>query len=169
MELGLPATFTEWASKLGYSVFREDDGVILADEGGELRYHLRPDPAGIALLKAERAEDPTPVLIAARIDDAIRYLVTVLGDDHRAMNGFSTVRLPFDWSAPAPGYTAVDLGAGWTALWQREGEAPVISMVDQDVVHPVIMFSYVASASIADLITSYEDPEGEPLLKRFVG
>ena len=75
-----------------------------------------PDPAGVALLRAERAEGPTPVMTAANIDDLVRFLITVLGYDLRATHGLPAIRLPFDGSSPAPGLTPVDLGAGWTGL-----------------------------------------------------
>jgi len=41
-------------------------------------------------------------------------------------------------------------------------------MVARDVVHPIVSFSYVASAPVAQLIASYEDRDGAPLLSGFV-
>ena len=78
------------------------------------------------------------------------------------------IRLPFDWSPPAPGFSTVGLEAGWSGLRTDEGVVVDVAMVDRDVVHPIVQFSYVASATIAPLIASYEDRDGAPLLSEFV-
>lgn len=168
MTVSLPTVFVEWAARLGYSASADGAALVLANEGGELRYSFRERAGGVELLRAERADDPAPVLVAADVDDAVRHLVTVLGYDHRAANGLTTIRLPFDWSAPAAGYTPLELEHGWAGLRHDTTGALVVSMVDQEVVHPVIMFSYVASAPITDLIASFDHPLGAPLLEQFV-
>jgi Immunity protein 61 len=169
VELRLPEMFEEWTRTLGYEVTRDGDGLVLANTGGELRYYFVPDPAGVALLRAERAEDPIPVMTAAQIDDVVRFLITVFGNDVRAIHDLPRIRLPFDWSSPAPGFSPVALEAGWTGLRTDASRAVDVAMVDRDVVHPIVKFSYVASATIAQLIASYEDRDGAPLLSEFVG
>jgi len=161
--------FEEWTRTQGYEVTRDGDELVLANTGGELRYYVVPDPAGVALLRAERAEDPIPVMTAEQIDDVVRFLITVLGSDFRAIHDLPRIRLPFDWSSPAPGFSPVALEAGWTGLRTDAGRAVDVAMVDSDVVHPIVQFSYVASATTAPLIASYEDRDGAPLLSGFVG
>ena len=161
--------FQEWTRTQGYEVTRDGDGLVLANPGGELRYYCMPDPAGVALLRAERAEVPTRIMTAAQIDDVVRFLITVFGSDLRAIHDLPRIRLPFDWSSPAPGFSPVALEAGWTGLRTDASRAVDVAMVDRDVVHPIVKFSYVASATIAQLIASYEDRDGAPLLSEFVG
>jgi len=166
--LRLPEVFEVWTRTQGYEVTRDGDGLVLANTGGELRYYVTPDPAGVALRRAERAEDPIPVMTAAQIDDVVRFLITVLGYDLRASRNLPTIRLPFDWSSPAPGFSPVALEAGWNGLRTDEGRVVDVAMVARDVVHPIVSFSYVASAPVAQLIASYEDRDGAPLLSEFV-
>ena len=168
VKIRLPEVFSEWTRTLGYEVTRDGEGLVLANAGGELRYYLVPDPAGVALLRAERAEGPTPVMTAADIDDLVRFLITVLGYDLRATHGLPAIRLPFDWSSPAPGLTSVDLGAGSTGLRTDDDRVVDVAMIDRDVAHPIVMFSHVASAAVIQLIASYEDRDGAPLLSEFV-
>ena len=168
VKIRLPEVFAEWTRTLGYEVTRDGEGLVLANAGGELRYYFVPDPAGVALLRAERAEGPTPVMTAADIDDLVRFLITVLGYDLRATRGLPAIRLPFDWSSPAPGLTPVDLGAGWTGLRTDDDRVVDVAMIDRDVAHPIVMFSHVASAPVIQLIASYEDRDGAPLLSEFV-
>lgn len=164
----LPAAFVQWVERTGYTRVSKGEALVIANDGGELRYGIRVSDGRILLSRAERAEEPVVILSAVTLDPVVAYLVTVMGDDHRASQGLAPIRLPFRWDEPAPGFTASRDTSGWAELRRTGSDDVVVAMAGRDIVHSVISLSYVLDIDLAHALASYESPSGAPRLTRFV-
>ncbi|MEV8274637.1 Imm61 family immunity protein [Microbacterium sp. NPDC077184] len=122
----------------------------------------------IVLSRAERAEEPAVILSASTRDPVVAHLVTVTGDDRRAAQGLTPIRLPSRWDEPAPGFTASRNPSGWAELRRTGSDEVIVAMAGHDMVQPVVSLSYVPNIDLALVLTSYESPSGTPRLTRFV-
>lgn len=166
-ELAFTPQFAEWAAAAGYTVFAEDDGISVADAGGEIRYSVASDGSTFSLERAERAEDPEVLLRASDLRFIEVAIVQRIAGTLRASRGLGRIALPFAWDDAAPGYVAVRLDDGWTGL-ERDGARLPLAVRDRDHIHPVVALSYVIDQDPATVMDSYAAPDGAPLLTPYV-
>lgn len=166
-ELQLDPHFAPWALTAGYSVSSTPSGLLVANAGGQIRYELVEDAGGILLTSAERAGNPTPEMWAANVRDSQTLLIRLVGTAMRSLRAAPRVFFPYGWDECAPGYAPRNLGDGWSGL-TREHVPLALRFVDHAPLFPAVQFSYLIDADPRALMASYADPEGYPLLHKFL-
>jgi hypothetical protein len=167
MRDSLDAEFLRLLEQVGYTASRDSDAWWIANEGGELRYAIRITDGEAELSFAERDDPARILLVSTDFDDALRLVAQLIGEAYRASEDLRPVDLPFTWDDVAPGYRVTEPRNGWVTLESTDGKGRVYLM-DREIVHPAIEFSYVADAEPTSVIRSYISPDGSPVLTDYV-
>ncbi|WP_159448760.1 Imm61 family immunity protein [Demequina sp. NBRC 110053] len=163
------ATLAAWAAQVGYTRIVDDGAVLIADEGGEIRFYGRRQDAGWALSKAERAEDETLLMVASDVTNIERYLIQHLGWGVRRRLGLSQIQLPYELDHVADGYRIDVVSDDWADLVDSATGQTVAGFRHVSVPYEAVSFSWYADVEPETLRTWLTDPRGGGRLQRFVG
>lgn len=164
---GFSDDFTTWIAGAGYSAFSDDDRLVVANTGGEIRYYVASDRGGFTLTRAERAENEEFILEAGTLVQVERYLTMEVGIAVRSLAGYPRVRVPFAEEETAAGYGFVSFADGTEGL-RRVGGDILNVRFRGEYVHPAVQFSYYADADPAVIRRSLGSSSGAPLFEGMV-
>ncbi|WP_161972419.1 Imm61 family immunity protein [Glaciihabitans arcticus] len=149
----------------GFTLSDLNDGLVLANRGGEVRYYVRNSSAGFEVTRAERSEDERFGMATAHEEHVHRYLTIELGSSIRFGPELAPIWLPHMPDDLAPGFAL-------------EVEGPRATLSANGVVHgtfshdphmaPAVEFSWVAALPVDGLLQSFLDEKGEPFLARWL-
>lgn len=162
------APLSAWAAQAGYTRLVDDGAVIIADEGGEIRFYVRSDDSRWVLSQAERAADETVLMIATNLSDIERHLTEQIGWDLRSQLGLAQILLPYEIDDVADGYRVDEVGAGWAELVDATTGRTVAGFLHTSVPYRAVGFSWYADVAPEALRNWFTDPRGGVRLRRFV-
>lgn len=160
--------FATWAKKAGYSRLVEESSVVIADEGGEIRFYVRNEDGQWTLSRAERAEDETVLMVATELSDIERHLTEQIGWDVRSQMGLAQVTLPYEIDDVADGFRIDRVGDKWAELVDATTGRTVAGFLHTSVPYRAVAFSWYANAAPETLRAWFTDPRGGPRLQRFL-
>jgi hypothetical protein len=158
----------DWASNAGmsYSIFESDGAACFANAGGEYRYYIREsaDSGWYTVTKASRNDPEWLVFSASDLAGVEKYFWASFGADIRTVQGLPRVEFPTESEDIAHGFSVKLSGQGESVLVDGAGK-PVIRAGGDDItdIFLLVMMSYCLSASVADLKSSFTDPQGRPI------
>jgi hypothetical protein len=165
----LCSDLTKWAHRAGYSVTSSDqtnETVFWSDPGGEIRYYLRNEGGDerIRLTRVTREGPEELVLIAATNAVLERYLIGKLGSVIRDGLGLDVLRPPWTADQLAEGYVLTETDDDSCCALLRDGsfvaKAPEATLS----LSALVPLSHYMGLSTVDLMDSFVDPHGAPLL-----
>ncbi|MDN4480279.1 Imm61 family immunity protein [Demequina muriae] len=157
-----------WAAQAGYRRLVDDSSVVIADEGGEIRFYVRNEDGQWMLSRAERAEDETVLMVATELPDIERHLAEQIGWDVRSQLGLAQILLPYEIDDLADGYRINEVGDGWAELVDSTTGHAVACFLHTSVPYRAVRFSWYADTPPETLRTWFTDPRGGPRLQRFL-
>ena len=163
MSTDLLSPLAAWAAQAGCSRLVRDDAVVIADEGGEIRFYVRGDGAQWVVSRAERAEDEAILMTATDVTAIERHLTEQIGWDVRARRAFSQIFLPYQLDAVAPGYRIDASSEGWATLVDVKTGRAVADLLHTGVPYRAVSYSWYADARPEDLRSWSSDPYGGAL------
>ncbi len=162
----LSPALVEWARAAGYAMTRGNHSwatVLWSDPGGEIRFYIRARFDGnFVLTSTERASEERFDLAAPAVATLERQLFGILGSTARSRKGLPRLRSPIAREAVATDYRITDHDTdGVRNLTDKHGRTIASARDD----YALVQLSHLVSHPLADVIASYEDPEGRPLFR----
>jgi Immunity protein 61 len=158
----------DWAARAGYALTlsqASNAAVFWSDPGGEIRYYCRlQDHQKECLTRSDRDGPEKFVLLAAAGGVLERFLIARFGNVIRDLLGLDVLRAPWSANQVADGCVLTDLdddgyrsliADGSKVATAREGTLSLLALVP---------LSHYMRMSTADLIASFLDAKGAPLL-----
>ncbi|WP_193044279.1 Imm61 family immunity protein [Mycolicibacterium baixiangningiae] len=159
---------TTWANRAGYSVTASDKTnatVFWSDPGGEIRYYCRnEDDEHIRLTRVTRDGPEELVLIAATFAILQRYMIGRFGNVIRDELGLDVLRPPWTADQLAEGYALTDMDDDGCRALLRNGSVVAKAPEATLSLLALVPLSHYMRLSTADLMDSFLDPHGAPLL-----
>ncbi|MCL2455858.1 MAG: TNT antitoxin family protein [Micrococcales bacterium] len=150
--------FIEYAKSAGYKPYETDGEWSLENSGGETRIYLRQNSGMFVLTRADRAESESYIMSAPDATDIERYLTIRMGSSIRSSRRLGFIFTPWNVTDLAPGWVAV---VGLDGRWRLTGPDKCDRAVFYD--DAAVEFSWFSNVSLADIRSSYLDPDGAPL------
>lgn len=158
-----------WANRAGYSVTPTDQTnatVFWSDPGGEIRYYCRnEDDQRVILTRVTREGPEELVLIAATNEVLQRYMIGRFGNVIRDELGLDVLRPPWTVDQVAEGCAVTDMGDDGCRALLRDGSVVAKAPEATLSLLTLVPLSHYMRLSIADLMDSFLDPHGAPLLE----
>lgn len=156
----------EWARAAGYAMTRGDHSratVLWSDPGGETRFYIRHRFDGAYVLtSSQRASVEYFELATTALETLERHLFGLFGSSSRYAKRSAFLRLSTDPRAVAADFGITHNDAdGFFRLTNEEGRT-IASARNE---YKLVELSYLLTHPLADIIASYEDPEGRPLFR----
>ena len=158
----------EFARIVGYAVTPNDHSgaaCLWTDPGGKIRFYVRQrfDSHSI-ITRGERGSDEHFELGSPTLDAVEHHLLTLCGSDSRSRKRVPRLRLPRDLNDIAKGFRISDEDPdGFCTLIDADDHVIAFDYGGIVGTSKLVTLSHLVSHPLADIIASYEDPEGRPL------
>ncbi|OKH73288.1 hypothetical protein EB72_19350 [Mycobacterium sp. SWH-M1] len=164
----LSQSLTEWARAAGYTLTRDDHSratILWSDPGGETRFYVRRRFDGdYVLTSSQRASFERFELAAPGLETLERHLFGLYGSYARSRKRLARLRSPNHPENVATGFRVTEKDAyDFCRLTDEEHRLIACAHGGSTGISTLVKLSHLVSHSLADIIASYEDPQGRPL------
>lgn len=165
---GTSQLLVEWAQSAGYAYTSNDHSgatIFWTDPGGETRFYIRRRfDDGFVLTSTQRASNEQFELAAPAVETIERHLVSRFAWGFRSRKRLPRLRLPNDPTEGAAGFDISEKdGDGFCTLTDHAHQVIAVARASATGVPELVALSHLVSHPLADIIASYEHPEGRPL------
>ena len=166
----LSQSLVEWARAAGYALTADSQtgaAILWSDPGGETRLYVRRRFDGVFVLtSSQRASREHFELGAPTVEILERHLFDLFGFSIRYRKGLRFLRLPTALGSLAAGFDISDEDPdGFCRLIDRDARVVAFGHGGSTGVSKLVKLSHLVSAPVADIIASFEHPEGHPLFR----
>lgn len=166
----LSQSLVEWARAAGYALTADSQtgaAILWSDPGGETRHYVRRRFDGVFVLtSSQRASQEFFELGAPTVEILERHLFDLFGSSIRYRKGLPFLRLPTDPGSVAAGFRVSDKDPdGFSTLVDRDARVVAFCHGGSTGTSRLVELSHLLSHPLADIIASYEHPDGRPLFR----
>jgi hypothetical protein len=161
-------SLAEWLAPVHITcVVYSEDSVLLGNLGFELRWYLEKRAGSYEVSTAERAGDTQLLMRTSSLDDAERFIVSVLGLSlrSRVMPQSPFLVVPSEREDLASGFELVERPEGPLYAAVMQGDVLRAEFSSRTDPFNAVVFSTVADAPVADIKKAFLDELGEPLFQ----